>query len=134
MKAFDLISHTLLIEKFIDIGVRRTIIPWICDFLNNRQQCVKYNDTLSEYVNIKGGVPQGTKLGPLGFQILINDAASDAKTEYWKYVDDLTFAENHNLNVRGNLQDDLNNFKDWSDTNCLKLNPTKCQALQINFG
>ena len=40
-KAFDLINHTLLIEKMIDVGVRRTIVPWICDFLNNRQQCVK---------------------------------------------------------------------------------------------
>ncbi len=133
-KAFDLISHTLLIEKIVNIGVRRTIVPWICDFLNNRQQCVKYNDTLSEYVFINGGVPQGTKLGPLSFQILINDAASDANTEYWKYVDDLTFAENRNPKVKGNIQTDLKNFEDWSETNCLKLNPSKCQALQINFG
>ena len=118
----------------MNIGVRRTIVPWICDFLNNRQQCVKYNDTLSEYVFINGGVPQGTKLGPLSFQILINDAASDANTEFWKYVDDLTFAENRNPKVKGNLQTDLKNFEDWSETNCLKLNPSKCQALQINFG
>jgi hypothetical protein len=79
-------------------------------------------------------VPQGTKLGPLGFQILINDAATDAKTDYWKYVDDMTFAENRNLKVKGHIQDDLNNFRDWSEINCLKLNPTKCQALQIYFG
>lgn len=49
-------------------------------------------------------------------------------------VDDLTFAENRNPKVKGNLQTDLDNFKDWSETNCLKLNPSKCQALQINFG
>ena len=133
-KAFDLINHTLLIEKMINIGVRRSIIPWICDFLHNRQQCVKLNDTLSEYVFVNGGVPQGTKLGPLGFQILINDAASDAKTEYWKYVDDMTFAENRNVKQKGGLQEDLNKFQDWSETNGLKLNPSKCQALQINFG
>ena len=133
-KAFDLINHNLLIEKMIDLGVRRAIVPWVCDFLDNRQQCVKYNNTLSDYVSISGGVPQGTKLGPLGFQILINDAATSAKTEYWKYVDDLTFAENRNLKQKGNLQGDLNNFKDWSETNGLKLNPTKCQALQVYFG
>ena len=40
------------------------------------------------------GVPQGTKLGPIGFQVLINETAANAQTQYWKYVDDLTFAEN----------------------------------------
>ena len=59
-----------------------------------------------------GEFHEGTKLGPLGFQILINDAATNAKTEYWKYVDDLTFAENRNLKQKGNLQGDLHNFKD----------------------
>ena len=79
-KAFDLISHTLLIDKMIDMNVRRSIIPWICEFLHNRQQCVKYNDTLSDLLSINAGVPQGTKLGPLGFQIIINDAAVNAKS------------------------------------------------------
>ena len=45
-------------------------------------------------ISLNAGVPQGTKLVPIGFQVLINDAAQDAKVEYWKYVDDLTFAEN----------------------------------------
>ncbi len=94
----------------------------------------KYNDTISDYVTINRGVPQGTKLGPLGFQILINDAAADAQSEYWKYVDDMTFAENRNIKHKGNLQDDLNEFRDWSEINGLKLNPTKCQALQVYFG
>ena len=106
-KAFDLINHTLLIEKMLDIGVRRTIVPWICDFLHNRLQCVKFNDTLSDYVPVNGGVPQGTKLGPLGFQIVINDAAVNAKSDCWKYVDDLTFAENRKRNEKGGLQNDF---------------------------
>jgi hypothetical protein len=119
-KAFDLINHNLLIEKMIAIGVRGTIVPWICDFLHQRQQCVKFNNSLSEYVTVNGGVPQGTKLGPIGFQILINDAAVNAKSSYWKYVDDLTFAENRNVKSIGHLQNDLNNFKNWSETNCMK--------------
>ena len=96
-KAFDLIDHTLLIEKIIGLGVRGSIVPWICDFLHLRQQCVKYNNILSDYVFLKGGVPQGTKLGPVGFQIVINDAVQGSKSQYWKYVDDLTFAENRNI-------------------------------------
>jgi len=62
------------------MGVRRNIVPWICDFLHNRQQCVRFNNTLSEDLQLSVGVPQGTKLGPMGFQILINDAASDPES------------------------------------------------------
>jgi len=118
----------------IDVGVRRTIVPWICDFLRNRQQCVKFNNILSDYVTVKGGVPQGTKLGPIGFQIVINDAATSAKSQYWKYVDDMTFGENRHCHAKGCLQDDLNEFTQWAENNSLKLNPAKCQALMVNFG
>ncbi len=40
-KAFDMIDHTILIEKFIRLGVRRSIVPWLCDFVSNRAQCVR---------------------------------------------------------------------------------------------
>ncbi len=40
-KAFDLVDHTILINKIIQIGVRRNIVPWICDFLHNRQHAFR---------------------------------------------------------------------------------------------
>ena len=56
--------------------------------------CV-YNIRFSQTKVLKGGLPQGTKVGPLGFQAIINDAATDiAPKKCWKYVDDLTLAEN----------------------------------------
>ena len=90
-KAFDMVDHTLMIEKFIHLGVRGAIVPWLCDFINERVQCVRYNQALSNYKVLKGGLPQGTKVGPLGFQAIINDAATDiAPQKCWKYVDNLT--------------------------------------------
>ena len=77
-KAFNLVDHTILIKKMIRMGIRRSIVPWICDFLHNRQQCARFNDVLSDYVPLQGGVPQCTKLGPIGFQILINEAAENS--------------------------------------------------------
>ena len=90
-KAFDLVGHTILIEKMIRMGIRTSIVPRICDFLHNRQQCVRFNDVLSDYVPLHGGIPQGIKLDPIGFQI--NEAAENSSSKCLKYVDDLTFAD-----------------------------------------
>ena len=135
-KAFDLVDHTILIEKMIRMGICRSIVPWICDFLHNRQQCARFNDVPSDYVSLRGGVPQGTKLGPIGFQILINEAAENSSSKCWKYVDDLTFADNFTCahNPSSSLQADVDDFTKWSKDNMLKLNPSKCQALQVYFG
>ena len=46
-------------------------------------------------------------MGPLGFQVIINDAASDADTNVWKYVDDLTLASNVSNLAKSTLQEDL---------------------------
>ena len=54
-KAFDRIDHTVAISKLINIGVRSNIIPWICDFLSSRQQCVRYNSTLSDWSTLNAG-------------------------------------------------------------------------------
>ncbi|XP_072037647.1 uncharacterized protein [Amphiura filiformis] len=59
--------------------------------------------------------------------------AGDCRSHYWKYVDDLTFAENRSSSVTSNLQTDLDDFLKWSVDNQLKLNPAKCQAMQICF-
>ena len=134
-KAFDMIDHTILIEKFIRLGVRRSIVPWLCDFVSNRAQCVRYNQALSEYKVLSGALPQGTKLGPIGFQVVINDAAHDLgeKIKCWKYVDDLTFAENRSCFQPSGLQVVLDEFTEWTNTNKLSLNPSKCQAIQTCF-
>ena len=112
---------------------KQTNIPWICSFISDRQQCVRYIQELSDFKTLKGGLPQGTKMGPLGFQVIINDAASDAKVSVWKYVYDLTLADNATAGSNGNTQVDLDNFVNWSKVNNLTLNPSKCQGLQICF-
>ena len=75
-------------------------------------------------------MPQGTKLGPITFQIIVNDGVCNSNTSCWKYVDDLTFAENRLCKNDSKLQVDLDDFLEWSETNQLKLNPAKCQAIQ----
>ena len=134
-KAFDIVDYNLLVEKFIYIGVRRSIVPWLCDFFSNRMQCVRYNATLSDFATLSAGLPQGTKLGPIGFQVIINDAVQNnsGPISCWTYVDDLTIAENRTHPDSSQLQVILDSFSQWAENNSLSLYPAKCQALQICF-
>lgn len=70
-------DHNIVITKFINLGVRRPLIPWIFSFLSAQKQSVKVGLSTSSWATISAGVPQGTKLAPL-------------KSSNWMYVDDLT--------------------------------------------
>ena len=133
-KAFDRIDHHILIEKFIHLGVRTSILPWICS-LSSRSQAVRYNGTLSNWETVKAGVPQGTKIGPIAFLVMFNDFVTDhQEVTHYKYVDDMTLSQSfkNSENAIG-LQNELDCLQQWADTNNMKINPPKCQALSICF-
>ena len=113
--------------------MRSNIIPWICDFLSSRQQCVRYNSTLSDWSTLNAGVPQGTRLGPIIFLAMINDAQPFDQMHTFKYVDDLTLVECRQFNQQSNIQLAVNNLVEWSEANKMKLNPAKCKKMEINF-
>lgn len=83
---------------------------------------------------MKAGVPQGTKLGPIVFLIVINNALRDSNIAYWKYVDDVTvvdtrFAGDQSILLEATLQ----HFAEWSTSNGMSLNPAKCESMQVCF-
>ncbi|XP_028402121.1 uncharacterized protein LOC114525113 [Dendronephthya gigantea] len=71
-KAYDLIDHNLLLDNFIKIGVRPAMVGWFASYLTNRSQVTSFQGEQSDRKRVKGGVPQGSKLGPIAFIIKIN--------------------------------------------------------------
>eukprot|EP00057_Strongylocentrotus_purpuratus_P023620 XP_011678094.1 PREDICTED: RNA-directed DNA polymerase from mobile element jockey-like [Strongylocentrotus purpuratus] len=115
------------------MGARPSLIPWVCSFLTERTQQVRYKNQLSRNLTTSAGVPQGTRLGPLIFLAVVNDALQTSDCHRWKYVDDLTVAETRRVNSPCNLDTTLSCFEQWCEESNMRLNPTKCQVMQISF-
>ena len=99
----------------------------------DRQQRVKLtNDCFSEWGPVPSGVPQGTKLGPWLFVLMINDLSSCA-VQMWKYVDETTLAEVIPKDGESSIQEAVDSVALWSRCNKLQLNVDKCKELTIDF-
>ena len=128
-KAFDRINLNILVTKLVFLGVRRSLLPWIfrhavfCQIANNELSWVNHCQSGSQRMH--AGVPQGTKLGPILFLVLINDLVLPTR-DYWKYVDDLTASEVIAKYGNSTIQSDLDYISSWSSANYMKLNAKKC--------
>ena len=132
-KAFDSVSHEILLNKLTNHGIDNF---WCKDCLSARTQSVKIHEKVSSKKQVSFGVPQGSILGPILFTIFINDLSSIAKDCLLiQYADDSQFlhaASVNNLNeLIGKAKQTLTEAKQYFEINGLKLNPQKTQCIFI---
>ena len=133
-KAFDSIPHDLLIYKLNKIGIRGKLLKWIKSFLENKTFAVKIANSQSSFRKITFGVPQGSVLGPLLFNIYINDL-SDAippEVKIKLFVDDVKLYVIYEKNSeRKKLNEAIEKLKQWVSNWGLEIAPTKSFVLHI---
>ena len=134
-KAFDKVSHSLLIVKLLGAGVHHSIVYWIQNFLSNRFQKVIINGHASAPLKVHSGVPQGSVLGPTLFLIYIDKVGSVLKHSTIRlFADDaLLYSRIGNHHDCINFQSDLTALENWASESKMIFNVTKCQIVNFNF-
>ena len=131
-KAFDCLSHDLLIAKLEVYGFNKSALVFIYDYLKNRKQRTKVNGSYSTWKELLHGVPHGSILGPLLFNIFINDITFFLdKAKLANYADDnSTYTIEHNiLDLLKSLENETSIVLNWFKINEMKSNSDKCHLI-----
>ena len=131
-KAFDSLCHNLLLAKWKSYGVDSSAIDLIRSYLYGRKQRVKCNDALSDWLPVQCGVPQGSLLGPLLFNIYMNDINSLVTSASLRlYADDTTTYESDQCSASLELaiSTGVKELDRWFCDNYLTVNAGKTQAM-----
>ena len=134
-KAFDCLSHRLLLCKLKAYGVSDSACALIKSYLYKRQQRVKIGPKRSEWGQIAHGIPQGSILGPLLFNIFINDLFYKLENicSLFNYADDNSLVNTSStlISLQRKLEVSANVAIHWFKINYMQANPEKFQAMVL---
>ena len=133
-KAFDTIDYSILIRKMRQLNFSKSFLHWITEYLTNRKHYVQIDDKSSPLLNASFGVPQGSILGPILFNLYVTDMPHYLQTSgSLQYADDTTLyshcrpiqLEQETIKLTNNLI----NLKNWSSDANLVFNNKKTKTM-----
>ena len=135
-KAFDLVDHDILLEKLAIYLKNSSFLSFFKSYLHNRTQCVLLHGSYSSKESVKYGVPQGSILGPILFSLFINDLqlhVKDISVDCDMLADDKTLHTSGKdiMQIRSNMQDNLDQVSNGCDNNHMVINPIKTKSVTI---
>ena len=130
-KGFDLVDHGALLHELEILNVHNAISRWIKAFLVDCRQRVKIDDQFSSDISPTGGIPQGTKLAPLLFAILVNRLSCNWINRL-KYVDDTTLIELIPRNSPSYLPIAASDVNHYASVRNMRLNVKKCKEMTVD--
>ncbi|XP_071634648.1 probable RNA-directed DNA polymerase from transposon X-element isoform X3 [Temnothorax longispinosus] len=133
-KAFDSVEQDLLIKKLRAYGLDGAFLRWLSSFIIDKTQTIKFRNFFSRIINATSGVPQGSHLGPLLFNLFINDIIAVFKhCGFLLFADDLkVYRRIINILDAILLQLDLDRLSSWCNKNKLYFNLSKCHVIHFN--
>ena len=135
-KAFDSVSHATLLKKLRrDFGITDTLLEWLSNYLNGRQQFTVLNGVRSDLLPVTIGIPQGSILGPTLFNIYTNDLPSMVQSgSLYMFADDTTVfcvGDSADLAI-AQLNKALHEVYTWCQNNQLTPHPGKSEVLLLS--
>lgn len=130
-KAFDSVTHSLLYNELASIGCDSCSLDWFGSFLSSRSQRVVIGKTTSPWLSVTKGVPQGSALSPLLFNIFVRDLPQACDGAVFQFADDLTnsVSDTDPIALSLKIQASYAKVKAFCDTKKLHINLSKTQLI-----